>query len=118
MQALAKATAANTNSTIELILTPRPRAGYADLIEGRRFLDDRNRLGRRKDISGRLEKFPRPRSRASSPRLTARKSERLEKLTAMYYTACLPPYGKLALVVLAPAWGSAQSSAPRRQRAP
>jgi hypothetical protein len=26
MQALAKATAATTNSTIELILTPRPRA--------------------------------------------------------------------------------------------
>jgi hypothetical protein len=31
MQALAKATAATTNSTIELILTPRPRAGYAGI---------------------------------------------------------------------------------------
>jgi hypothetical protein len=32
------------------------------------------------------------RSRSSSPRLTARKSERLERLTAMYYTACLPSF--------------------------
>ena len=31
MQALAKATADTTNSTIELILTPRPRAGYAGI---------------------------------------------------------------------------------------
>jgi hypothetical protein len=31
MQTLAKATAATTNSTIELILTPRPRAGYAGI---------------------------------------------------------------------------------------
>jgi hypothetical protein len=31
MQTLAKATEATTNSTIELILTPRPRAGYAGI---------------------------------------------------------------------------------------
>ena len=31
MQAPAKTTAANINSTIELILTPRPRAGYAGI---------------------------------------------------------------------------------------
>jgi hypothetical protein len=37
----------------------------------------------------RLEKFPGLRSRASSPRLTARKSERLAKLTAMICSAYL-----------------------------